>query len=104
MNKQEQLALAIEIAVIGHKNQYDISGKAYILHPLHLMHKTLFDVELATIAVLHDIIEDSKVTIEDLKRQNFSSRVITAIKLLTHVVPMNGLVIPRLMALVFTLN
>ncbi len=84
MDKQKQLAAAIQIAVEAHAEQFDKGGKPYILHPLHLMNQLLFDPELATIAVLHDVVEDSNVTVEKLKQAGMSDRVIAALRLLTH--------------------
>lgn len=86
MNSQQQLASAIQIAASVHEKQFDKGGKPYILHPLHLMNQLLFDTQLATIAVLHDVIEDSDgaVTLESLKHEGFSQRVLNAIELLTH--------------------
>jgi len=84
MNKQEQLETAIGIAVSAHEGQYDKGGKPYILHPLHLMNQLLFDTQLATIAVLHDVIEDSNYTIKYLEDEGFSLRVLFALDLLTH--------------------
>jgi len=84
MNEQEQLARAVEIATEAHKGQFDKGGKPYILHPLHLMNQLLFDTQLAAIAVLHDVVEDSHWTLHDLKASGFSSRVISALLLLTH--------------------
>jgi (p)ppGpp synthase/HD superfamily hydrolase len=84
MNEQEQLSHAIHIASTAHLNQYDKGGKPYILHPIHLMTQLLFDVQLATIAVLHDVVEDSDITIEKLSGIGFSKRVINALELLTH--------------------
>lgn len=84
MNEQEQLSHAIDIASTAHRDQYDKGGKPYILHPLHLMTQLLFDVQLATIAVLHDVIEDSDMTIDKLSEIGFSQRVIDALELLTH--------------------
>lgn len=86
MNKQAQLARAIQIASNVHHEQFDKGGNPYILHPLYLMQQMLFDVQLATIAVLHDVIEDSdgKVTIESLQKEGFSHRVCAAVELLTH--------------------
>ena len=86
MNKQQQLAEAIEIASKVHLNQFDKGGKPYILHPLHLMTQLLFDTQLATIAVLHDVVEDSDglVTLQDLRDYGFSERVLSALYLLTH--------------------
>ena len=84
MNEQEQLARAIYVATKAHKNQFDKGGKPYILHPLHLMNQLMFDVQLATIAVLHDVIEDSRYTFAELHNMGFSERVVTAVALLTH--------------------
>ncbi len=86
MEQQKQLGLAIEIATRAHSGQFDKGGKPYILHPLHLMTQLLFDSELAIIAVLHDVIEDSHglISLETLKAQGFSNRVTKALELLTH--------------------
>lgn len=63
----EQLALAVKIAAEAHLNQVDRGGKPYILHPLKVMHylKT-DDMELMVIGVLHDVVEDSDITCQDL--------------------------------------
>lgn len=85
MNEQQMLGYAIMIASSAHQYQFDKGGSPYILHPLHLMNQLLFDTELATIAVLHDVIEDCEFcTLEYLVRMGFSVRVINALDLLTH--------------------
>ena len=85
LNKYEQLDLAIQIATKAHKGQYDKSGKPYILHPLHLMNHLLFDIQLATIAVLHDTVEDCEwVTFKFLRDKGMSPRVVLGVMLLTH--------------------
>lgn len=84
MNKYTQLARAISIAAKAHDGQYDKGGNPYILHPLHLMNQLMFDIQLATIAVLHDTIEDSHLELDDLKEIGFSYRVLQALDLLTH--------------------
>ncbi len=86
MNKQEQLRIAIDLANEIHKDQFDKGGKPYVLHPLHLMNQLMFDTQLATIAVLHDVIEDSDGALDlaDLRRYGFSDRVLNALHLLTH--------------------
>lgn len=75
---------AIAIAVCAHSGVADKGGKPYILHPLHLMQQLMFDPELAAIAVMHDVIEDSQYTLEELKEDEFSPRVQKALRLLTH--------------------
>ena len=84
IDKQKQLAKAIEIAVVVHHNQYDKAGKPYILHPLHLMNQLMWDPELAAIAVMHDVVEDSEVTLHYLAEEGFSERVLDALDCLTH--------------------
>ena len=84
MNEQEQLSEAIKISALAHAGQFDKGGKPYILHPLHLMSQLLFDPQLAAIAVLHDVIEDSATTLQDLTDFGMSGRIISAVSLLTH--------------------
>lgn len=79
------LAKAISIAAQAHEGQVDRSGKAYILHPLHLMNQLMYDEELAIIAVLHDVVEDSDDwNLSQLIKAGFSARVTDAIMYLTH--------------------
>ena len=85
MSQEKMLGEAIHIATVAHHGQYDKSGKPYILHPLHLMHQLMFDLELAQIAVLHDTIEDSRfITASYLQAKGFTTRVIEGVTLLTH--------------------
>lgn len=73
---------AIEIAVLAHKGQKDKSGVEYILHPLRVMERGKTAVEKIC-GVLHDVVEDSDWTIDDLKNEGFSEEVISVIKCLT---------------------
>ncbi len=79
-----QLGRAIGMATEAHANQFDKGGKPYILHPLHLMNQLLFDSELAAIAVLHDVVEDSPTGVMSLIEDRFNLRVSSAVRLLTH--------------------
>lgn len=74
---------AIQIAVQAHAGQMRKNGTPYILHPLRLMFKQESE-ELMTLAVLHDVVEDTAITIEDLQQEGFPETVIKALKLLTH--------------------
>lgn len=77
---------AISIAALAFVDKYDKGGKPYILHCLHVMHKVgPDDQELMQIAVLHDLVEDTSWTIDGLRSEGFSERVLTALKLLTHI-------------------
>ncbi len=84
MNLDKQLAKAIHIAAGAHFNQFDRGGNPYILHPLHLMNQLMFDKELAIIAVLHDVVEDSDWDFYSLEKVGFSERVLSAVLILTH--------------------
>ncbi|MCQ4022796.1 GTP pyrophosphokinase [Ruminococcus sp. zg-924] len=74
---------ALNISFSAHKNQVDKSGMPYVYHPFHLAEQ--MDDEYSTcVALLHDVVEDTDITIEDLKSEGFPSEVINAIELMTH--------------------
>ena len=73
---------AIEIAAIAHTGQVDKAGAPYILHPLRVMLSRDNDLERIC-AVLHDVVEDSEFTFEDLRKQRFSEEVIDVLDCLT---------------------
>jgi guanosine-3',5'-bis(diphosphate) 3'-pyrophosphohydrolase len=72
------LEKAIIIAAEAHKMQVDKSGKPYILHPLRVMLNVETKDEMIC-AVLHDVIEDSKVKPKDLLEKGFTVEIIEAI-------------------------
>ncbi|GAB1421923.1 HD domain-containing protein [Anaerolineales bacterium] len=74
---------AISVALGAHKGQFDRSGKAYILHPLRVMGQFL-DTDACLVGILHDVVEDSDLTFNDLLEQGFPARIVEAIKCLTH--------------------
>jgi (p)ppGpp synthase/HD superfamily hydrolase len=75
---------AIEIAVSAHKGQVDKSGAPYILHPLRIMF-SLKTEEEKIVGVLHDVVEDSDWSFEDLIKEGFSDAVITGLRSVTEV-------------------
>src|SRR3989338_258253 len=79
---RHRLEEAIGIATAAHKGQVDKAGKPYILHSLRVMLK-MPSIELMIIAVLHDGIEDSTLTYEDLRQKGFSATIISAVEALT---------------------
>lgn len=74
--------LALKIAYVAHKGQVDKGGLEYINHPLTVASLVKTNEE-KIVAILHDIIEDTKTTIEELKLYNFSDDIINAIDCLT---------------------
>lgn len=76
------LQKAISLAVDAHFNQTRRNGEPYILHPIRVMLKMQTE-EQKIVAILHDVIEDTSLTEEDLYLYGFSENVIKAIMLLT---------------------
>jgi len=74
---------AMEIAFYAHKEQVDKAGMPYIFHPIHLAEQ-MDDEESVCIALLHDVVEDTEMTLDDLRVQGFSYRIIDSLALLTH--------------------
>lgn len=89
--------VAIEIAYEAHRGQFrkGILGEPYITHPINVadiamrqIHPLFYTTELnldyvEQVALLHDVVEDSDVTIEDLQRQGFNIAVLEAVDALT---------------------
>ncbi|KUM51768.1 HD domain-containing protein [Rheinheimera sp. EpRS3] len=76
------LERAIEIAAKAHAGQVDKAGQPYILHPIQVMLRVT-GTETRIAAILHDVIEDSEFTIEDLRKEGFSNVVLLAVAALT---------------------
>ena len=73
---------AMSIAYDAHHGQQDKSGVPYIFHPLHLAEQ--MDDEISCcVALLHDVVEDTDITLEQLA-EAFPAQVVEAVKLLTH--------------------
>lgn len=73
---------AMKLAYRAHHGQTDHSGLPYILHPLHLAEQMEDEIS-CTAALLHDVVEDTDVTLEQLKAL-FPPGVTDAVALLTH--------------------
>lgn len=73
---------AIEIASSAHAGQRDKAGQPYIFHPLRVMLRVNTEHEQMA-AVLHDVVEDTSVTIERLEQEGFPAEVLRAIAALT---------------------
>jgi (p)ppGpp synthase/HD superfamily hydrolase len=73
---------ALQIAAAAHVGQLDKAGQPYILHPLRVMLRVQGEHERIA-AVLHDVIEDSAVTLAQLVAEGFPPVVIDAVQALT---------------------
>lgn len=74
---------AITIAIEAHKGQVDKCGERYILHPMHVMEQVNTEDEKVC-AILHDVVEDTPWTLEQLKEQGLTDVQSEALDLLTH--------------------
>ena len=73
---------ALCLAYQAHHGQLDKSGLPYINHPLQLAEQ-MYDELSWTVALLHDVVEDTTITLEDLAKE-FPPEVVEAVDLLTH--------------------
>ena len=80
--KKLYLDRAIELAKQHHEGQTDKAGKPYIEHPLRVMSQVESEEE-KIVAVLHDIVEDTDISLDDLRNEGFSEKVVSAVECLT---------------------
>jgi len=74
---------AIALAVAKHAGQKDKIGAPYILHPLRVMCRMKTEQQMMA-AVLHDVVEDTEVTLDDLRAMGFPSAVVAAVDCLSN--------------------
>ena len=80
--KQSQSEKAYKIAKKAHLGQVDKAGEDYIKHPEKVASFVKTDEEKA-VAYLHDVIEDTELTLEDLNEYGFSKEIIEAVDIIT---------------------
>src|SRR5215216_3018494 len=73
---------AIELALKAHRGQVDRGGQPYILHPLRIMTKLDTNTE-RIIGVLHDVVEDTDITLDDLRQMGYPDAVVDAVDALS---------------------
>ena len=74
---------ALKLCFSAHKDQTDKTDMPYVFHPFHLAEQ-MKDEESTVVALLHDVVEDTPITLSDLKEMGFSDTVLEAIELMTH--------------------
>ena len=79
----QQLEIAIGLAVEFHKGQIDKGGNAYLLHVLEVMNN-VSSIEAKIVAVLHDILEDTDCTDFVLKTEGIDDNLVESVNILTH--------------------
>ena len=78
----EMTKRAIRFAFPAHEGQQDRAGLPYVLHPVHLAEQ-MTDEDTCVVALLHDVLEDTEATVEDLRNEGFTEVQIRAVQLLT---------------------
>ena len=81
-SKQPMLELALSIATEAHKGQFDKAGVDYVEHPIYVASQVDTEEEKA-VALLHDVIEDSPFTAEELLLAGLLETVVTAVQILS---------------------
>lgn len=82
LNESKVVAKAYAIAEKAHAGQVDKGGNAYIEHPLAVANLVTTEEEKA-VALLHDVVEDTHITLELLRSLEFSDRIVEAVDCLT---------------------
>lgn len=74
---------ALQLCFRAHRDQTDKSGMPYVFHPFHLAEQMTTE-DTTIVALLHDVIEDTHYTFNDLQRLGFAPQILEALQLLTH--------------------
>lgn len=79
----QQIKKAANLSYQAHLGQTDKGGYPYIFHPMHLAEQMNCE-DAVIVALLHDVVEDTAITLDDLKAEGFNDQVIETLVLLTH--------------------
>ena len=66
---------AMKLSFEAHRNQVDKSGMPYVYHPFHLAEQ-MSDEETTIVALLHDVTEDTDLSVNDLHKMVYIKRII----------------------------
>jgi (p)ppGpp synthase/HD superfamily hydrolase len=84
MSNTPSLETTIQFALDAHRGQVDRYGQPFIVHPLRLMLSLpLHDLDAQIVALLHDVVEDTPYTLDDLRQRGYAEAIIEAVDCLT---------------------
>ncbi len=83
MTLEEQFVKALKLAIEAHDGQEDRNGQPYIGHVMRVCYAGHTLAE-KIVGALHDVVEDTHWTIEDLKSEGFSPEIIDGVIAITH--------------------
>lgn len=81
----DQLQLAQHLATVYHQGQVDIGGTPYIEHPHAVANRLSQDPQLQTLAWLHDLVEDTPLTLDQVSQYPFDSEVLQGLQVITRI-------------------
>ena len=74
---------AMKFGYKAHKKQRDKSGVPYVFHPFHVAEQMTTEAS-TVVALLHDVVEDTKYTLDDIAALGFGKEIVEAVALMTH--------------------
>lgn len=74
---------ALRLCFDCHRDQVDKTGLPYVFHPFHLAEQMTDEISTVC-ALLHDVVEDTELTFDDLEKMGFPNEVTDVLRLLTH--------------------
>ena len=79
----EKTKKAMKLCFEAHMDQVDKSGMPYVFHPFHVAEQ-MKDEVTTVVALLHDVVEDTDYTLDDISAMGFGQDVVDALALMTH--------------------
>lgn len=74
---------ALKLCYMAHKDQVDKAGLPYVFHPFHLAEQML-DEDTTVVALLHDVLEDTEITLDEMREAGYGEDILEALQLLCH--------------------
>lgn len=74
---------ALKLCYMAHKDQVDKAGLPYVFHPFHLAEQML-DEDTTVVALLHDVLEDTEITLDAMRKAGYGEDILEALQLLCH--------------------
>ena len=74
---------AMKLCYEAHKDQVDKTGVPYVFHPFHVAEQMTSEAS-TIVALLHDVVEDTDYTLEDIAAAGFGKEIVEAVALMTH--------------------
>ena len=74
---------AMKLCYEAHKDQVDKTGVPYVFHPFHVAEQMTSEAS-TIVALLHDVVEDTDYTLDDIANQGFGKEIVEAVALMTH--------------------